>query len=238
LTWSASTDNVGVTGYRVERCLGATCTTFAQIATPTGTTFSNTGLIAGTAYRYRVRANDAAGNLGPYSSIAVATACPCSIWNATAAPVLAADPDTSAVELGVRFKSDRNGVITGIRFYKASTNTGIHVGSLWSATGVLLAQATFTSETASGWQRVDFTTPVPITANAVYVASYHTNVGRYAGDSSFFAAAGVDNPPLHALKDEATGRNGVYAYSNTPAFPAFSYLATNYWVDIVFVPGN
>ena len=70
LAWSASTDNVGVTGYRIERCQGATCTNYAQIATSTGTTFSNTGLTAATAYRYRVRANDAAGNLSGYSPVA------------------------------------------------------------------------------------------------------------------------------------------------------------------------
>ena len=73
LSWTASTDNVGVTGYRVERCQGASCTSFVQIASPTGTTFSNTGLAAGTTYRYRVRAIDAAGNLSAYSTIATAT---------------------------------------------------------------------------------------------------------------------------------------------------------------------
>ena len=62
-----------MTGYRVERCQGASCTSFVQIATPTGTTFSNTGLAAGTTYRYRVRAIDAAGNLSGYSTIATAT---------------------------------------------------------------------------------------------------------------------------------------------------------------------
>ena len=67
LSWTASTDNVGVTGYRVERCTGANCATFAQIATPTGTTFSNTGLTGSTSYSYRVRAVDAAGNLSAYS---------------------------------------------------------------------------------------------------------------------------------------------------------------------------
>lgn len=40
--WTASTDNVGVTGYRVERCQGAGCASFAQIATPTGTSFNDT----------------------------------------------------------------------------------------------------------------------------------------------------------------------------------------------------
>ncbi|WP_410962716.1 fibronectin type III domain-containing protein, partial [Salmonella sp. SAL4446] len=44
LTWSASTDNVDVTGYRLERCEGAGCSSFVQIATPTGTSYSDTGL--------------------------------------------------------------------------------------------------------------------------------------------------------------------------------------------------
>ena len=67
LRWPASSDKVGVVGYRVERCTGAGCTGFVQIATPTGTTYTDTGLSPSTTYRYRVRAIDAAGNLGPYS---------------------------------------------------------------------------------------------------------------------------------------------------------------------------
>src|SRR6185436_6675456 len=73
LSWTGSTDNVAVTGYRVERCQGAGCTTFTQIGTPTGTTYNDTGLSAGTLYRYRVRAADAAGNLSAYSAIVDAT---------------------------------------------------------------------------------------------------------------------------------------------------------------------
>jgi chitodextrinase len=73
LSWGAATDNVGVTGYRIERCQGAGCTNFAQIATTTGTSFSDTGLTASTSYSYQVRAADAAGNLGPYSNVASAT---------------------------------------------------------------------------------------------------------------------------------------------------------------------
>ena len=74
LTWTASTDNVGVTGYRLERCSGSTaCTTYAQIATPTANLYSDTGLTASTIYRYRVRAVDAAGNLSLYSTAANAT---------------------------------------------------------------------------------------------------------------------------------------------------------------------
>ena len=70
LSWSASTDNVGVTGYQIERCTGASCSSFSQIATTTGTTYNNTGLLASTSYSYRVRATDAANNLSVYSNIA------------------------------------------------------------------------------------------------------------------------------------------------------------------------
>ena len=72
LSWTASTDNVGVTGYLLERCQGAGCSNFAQIATPTTTTYSDIGLGAGS-YSYRVRATDAAGNLSSYSKIASGT---------------------------------------------------------------------------------------------------------------------------------------------------------------------
>jgi chitodextrinase len=69
LTWTASTDAVGVTGYKVERCNGsATCTSYTEIASPSSASYSDTGLTAGTIYRYRVRATDAAGNLSGYST--------------------------------------------------------------------------------------------------------------------------------------------------------------------------
>ncbi len=73
LSWTASTDNVGVAGYRVERCQGTGCTNFAEVGTPTATTFSDTGLAPSTTYRYRVRAIDASGNLSGYSAVAEAT---------------------------------------------------------------------------------------------------------------------------------------------------------------------
>ena len=73
LSWTASADYLGVTGYQVERCQGAACTNFAPVTTVTGTTYNNTGLLQATSYSYRVRATDAAGNLSAYSNIASAT---------------------------------------------------------------------------------------------------------------------------------------------------------------------
>src|SRR5262249_54309225 len=69
LSWGASSDAAGVTGYRVERCQGDSCSTFTQIAAPTTTSYSDTGLTPTTSYSYRVRAIDSAGQFGPYSTI-------------------------------------------------------------------------------------------------------------------------------------------------------------------------
>jgi len=156
------------------------------------------------------------------------------LWPSTAVPgVVDGGPD-SAVELGVKFRSDVAGSITGIRFYKASANTGTHVGNLWTSTGTLLATATFTGETASGWQQVNFATPVSITTNTVYVASYHANNGHYSANGNYFSVNGVDNPPLHALTNGVSGGNGVFAYGSSSAFPNQTWNARNYWVDVVW----
>ena len=68
LAWTASTDNVGVTGYQVLRAPGASGGTFTQVATSTSNSYVNTGLTANTTYRYQVRATDAAGNVSSVSN--------------------------------------------------------------------------------------------------------------------------------------------------------------------------
>jgi hypothetical protein len=147
---------------------------------------------------------------------------------------MAADADSKSIEVGVKFRSDVNGSITGIRFYKSSSNIGTHVATLWKSDGTRLAQATFINETASGWQQMNFDAPVPVTAGATYVASYHAPSGHYAGDINYFTNSGVDSGTLHAAKDGEVGGNGVYVYSATSTFPTNTFRASNYWVDIVF----
>lgn len=133
------------------------------------------------------------------------------------------------VELGMKFTADNDGFVTGARFYKGGSNTGTHVASLWSVTGQLLAQATFTGETASGWQQVLFSSPVAISGSSVYVISYHST-GAYSYNLGYFNVP-VDNPPLHAL---ANG-NGVYSYgASSSVFPMTSAAGANFWVDVVY----
>jgi hypothetical protein len=135
----------------------------------------------------------------------------------------------------MRFRSDVNGTITAIRFYKGTGDTTTHTGSLWSSTGTLLATVTFSGETASGWQQLNLSAPVNITANTTYVASYHSS-GPFYYSPYYFQNAGVDNTPLHALQDGADGPNGVYLYSAGGVFPNQTYSSSNYWVDVVFTP--
>ncbi|MEV0457125.1 endo-1,4-beta-xylanase [Catellatospora methionotrophica] len=73
LSWTASTDNVGVTGYDILRAPGTSGGSFAQVGTSTTTSFSDTGLSASTSYRYQVRARDAAGNVSAVSSAVTVT---------------------------------------------------------------------------------------------------------------------------------------------------------------------
>ena len=158
----------------------------------------------------------------------------CSLFSAAAIPTLASSPDTGAVNLGVKFRADVGGRVTGVRFYKGPGNTGTHVGSLWSAAGALLATATFGNETATGWQQVNFASAVTISANTTYVVSYHAPNGGYAFNPAYFASSGIDNGVLHAPTSGAAGGNGVYRYAAGNAFPDASYNASNYWVDVVF----
>ena len=155
-----------------------------------------------------------------------------------AVPTTADSGPDNAVTLGVKFKTDVPGTVTGVRFYKGSGNTGAHMGSLWSGTGQLLATATFSGETASGWQQVNFSIPVVISANTVYVASYHTNVGHYSDDQNYFSRRGVDNPPLHLLQSGISGADGVIVYGAASTFPKKGWHSSNYWVDVVFNPGT
>ena len=155
-----------------------------------------------------------------------------SLFNTEDTPATVTVNDPNSVELGVEFQASTPGTITGIRFYKGPQNTGAHIGNLWSATGTLLASATFTNETASGWQEVDLSKPVAVTAGTTYVVSYHTN-GDYSADTKYFAIP-HNNGSLTALASGVTGGDGLYAYGTGAIFPSNTYNASNYWVDVVF----
>lgn len=198
-------------------------------------TFTPNANYTGTAsFTYSI-ADTGGGTASATASLLVNDPTTASLFNPTTAPSIVTVNDPSAVELGMKFTSSQNGQITGLRFYKGPINTGTHVADLWSSTGTLLASATFTNETPSGWQQVNFSSPVAVTAGTTYIASYHTNSGDYSADPNLFATA-LTNGPLTAPSSPSSGGNGVYAYGGTSLFPTNSFNSTSYGVDVVFKP--
>jgi hypothetical protein len=200
----------------------------------TATFTPSSALPAGTQVTASARASDNNGNTMPTPKVWTFTTDPGSttvhtLFAPNATPATAASNDPNSVSLGVRFTPTSDGNVVGVRFYKGAGNGGVHIGSLWSSTGTRLATATFTSESASGWQTVYFSPVVPVTAGTTYVASYFAPLGRYSANSGYFNSA-LTNGPLTA----PAGNNGVYSYGGD-SFPSGSWGNTNYWVDPLFV---
>jgi Domain of unknown function (DUF4082)/Divergent InlB B-repeat domain len=213
-------------------------TTVTLTAAPaSGSTFSgwSSGGCSGTATTCTI-AMTASRTVNAAFTASTSTSQRYTLWPSTAVPSVPAYPDRNAVTVGMKFRSDVAGYLTGVRFYKGSANTGTHVGSLWSASGSRLATVTFSGETASGWQEATFSTPVSIAANTTYVVSYHTRSGYYAVNGGYFNSQSIYRAPLRAPSTGSVGGNGVFRYGTTNAFPNSTYKGNNYWVDVVFVP--
>lgn len=159
------------------------------------------------------------------------------IWANSVVPATLLANDGSALEIGLKFRSNVAGVVKGVRFYKGGpTNGGTHIGNLWSAAGAKLATVTFGAETARGWQMALFATPVAITPNTTYVVSYLAPQGRYSVDGGYLSTSATVSGPLTALQTGTDGGNGLYKYGATGGFPTGSGGGSNYWIDLVFAP--
>ena len=235
LTWNASS---GASSYTVLR-EGPGQSIYSAIGTSSTTSFTDNSVSAGATYSYEVEATNSAGNSLPSGPVS-ATTPSVSIANATlfassSAPAANLQnvydpPSAGGVELGLKFSSSTSGYVTGVRFWKGSLDTGVQSGDLWTSSGQLLATATFTNETSSGWQQVNFSSPVAITANTIYVVSYHST-SPYLAYAPNTLASGISNSPLQA----PAGNNGVYAYGSSSTFPnQYNGQSPSYWVDVVF----
>jgi len=155
-----------------------------------------------------------------------------SLFSTSDTPAVLSTNDPRSVELGVKFSAAFGGTITGLRYYKGAQDVGTHTGSLWTSTGTLLASATFTSESSSGWQTVMFAQPITITSGTTYLASYHSN-GFYTSTQNYYTTSHT-NGSLTAPSSASSGGNGVYSYGASTIFPTISFKATNYWVDVLY----
>ena len=213
LTWTASTDNVGVTGYRVERCQGTGCSNFAEIATTTTAAYGDTGLNSSTVYTYRVRATDAAGNLSGYSVIA------------TAITQGATDTTPPAVSMTAPASGSTVSGIVTVSANASDTGSGVHDVQFFLEGNPLGASDT-TAPYSVSW---DTTT----TANNVYhlTAVAKDNAGNISNTSGAFTVT-VNNQASQLPVDlmagwpfsESTGTTtaDVTSYGNTATFNSLS----------------
>ncbi len=159
LAWTASTDNVGVTGYKVERCSGSGCANFAQIATPTGTTFNDTGLTASTSYSYRVRANDAAGNNSSYSNTSSATTPAGVDTTPPTAPTNLAATAASSSQINLAWTASTDNVgVTGYKVERCSGSGCANFAQIATPTGATFNDTGLTASTSYSY-RVRATDP-------------------------------------------------------------------------------
>jgi Domain of unknown function (DUF4082) len=139
-------------------------------------------------------------------------------------PAVVDSGNPSPVVMGVKVFSDVPGQVVGCSFYKAPANLGVHVVSLWDATGKVLASQAASGETASGKQSVLFSTPVAFAAKQVFICGYSSPQGHYSATTLTFAAQ-MDVVPLHV---PASG--GLYAYGAQSTTMPANASTSNFWV--------
>jgi len=181
-----------------------------------------------TAYAATVTANGTAVTNGTWSFTTMAKQDQVSLFP-TGTPTNANTSTVLNINAGTRFRTSAPGVVTAIKFYKGTANTGTHTGSLWNANGQRLATVTFTGETASGWQTAVLSTPVRLTVGAQYRVSLYSTSRVYATTNGGLSGV-VTNGPISTY---ATG--GAYVYGT--GYPTLT-TTTKLWVDVVFDPDN
>ncbi|MFS0866252.1 DUF4082 domain-containing protein [Microbacterium sp. 179-B 1A2 NHS] len=146
---------------------------------------------------------------------------------------VAAASDGASVEVGMRFSSSAAGRISGIRFFKAAGDTAAHTGTLWGPQGDPLGTVVFRNESAAGWQRARFPVPIDIAAGETYTVSYLSPAGRYVYQQGAFETVRTSGPLTAPAQS-----NGVFRYGPGGARPTDSWGASNYFVDVDFLPGT
>ena len=165
-------------------------------------------------------------------SVSAAVSCPTDVMSA----LTPSDPnynDSGSVNIGTRFKVNGAPFVRGVKFYKGVDNTGTHVAHLRKVGGTTdLASATFTSETSSGWQTVNFSSDVPLDASGSlnsYVVWVSMPNGHYAYTASEFQYGSVGNPD-EDVAYVPQGQSGVYNYTSDDTAVPTNTSYDNYYV--------
>lgn len=159
--------------------------------------------------------------------------------------------DTSAINVGVKFEVQGAPYVQGVKYYKTSANTGTHVAHLYDiTTSTDLASATFTNETSSGWQSVNFGSNIQVRDDHSYMVWVSMPSGNYAADSGYVGGDNYfDTQWGHGQYGNSEdvvripgGNSGVYTYTSDHTSVPGNANTANYWVSPVVSdatnPGN
>jgi hypothetical protein len=86
------------------------------------------------------------------------------------------------------------------------------------------------------WEELDFSTPLSISSNKTYIATYFVKGGHYADDQQGLANQVTSGPLIALANGAAPLGNGVYIYGSKLLRPNSTWRASNYWVDVSFIP--
>lgn len=138
-------------------------------------------------------------------------------------------------ELGMRFRPNVSGTVTGAEVYKAAHRTDVTPtsASLWDRRGRRLATVDIPAKHGAGWIAVEFRRPVQVVAGQRYTVSVFAPRGHYAVTKRGFRTS-VRNEALIA----PGRRNGVHRRAASSTYPTRTARATNFWVDVIFEPGD
>ncbi|SFA71294.1 Chitodextrinase [Cohnella sp. OV330] len=202
LSWTASTDNVGVTGYDIYRG-----TTLAG-STTGATTFTATGLTAGTAYSFTVKAKDAAGNVSAASGALNVTTDAAADTTAPSAPTGLTSPSKTSTSVSLSWTASTDNVgVTGYDIYRGTTLAG-------STTGA----TTFTATGLTASTAYSFTVKAKDAAGNVSAASGALNVTTDAasgGGTNLLANPGFETGNGSGKPATWTCEQDYYCYSDT-----------------------
>ncbi|SDF21558.1 Fibronectin type III domain-containing protein [Pricia antarctica] len=228
LSWSASTDNIGVTGYRVFR-------NGTQIGTPVGTAYTVTGLTQSTSYAFTVSAVDAAGNVSAAgNTVNVTTPQGTDSVPPSAVTTLAATGTTATgTQLSWSASTDNIGV-TGYRVFRNGTQIGTPVGTAYTVTG--LTQSTSYAFTVSA---VDAAGNVSAAGNTVNVITQESGgIVDYTSQNANLDSVDWQARNVFAAQTMGIGTTDTQGYALAVAGDVVAEsvkiaLQTN-WPDFVF----
>jgi len=197
LSWSGSTDNVGVTSYDVYNGI-------TLLTSVTGTSYQVTGLTAATSYSFTIKAKDATGNISVASNVVNITTVAPDTQAPTAPILIASNITNSTVDLSWSVSTDNVGV-TGYDVYNGTTLLTSTTGTLYQVIGLTAATS------------YSFTIKAKDTAGNISIASNATNITTLNVQVSYCTTQGtnssfewIDYVSFGGMIN-TTGNNGGYA---------------------------